>query len=105
MIQGGDFVEGNGKGFQSIYGPTFDDENFKLKHKRGCISMANVGPNTNGCQFFITTVDTEWLDGKNVVFGQVINGMDTVDYINNTETDKNGIPFQDIVIIDSGILT
>ncbi|SBT75223.1 peptidyl-prolyl cis-trans isomerase, putative [Plasmodium ovale] len=74
MIQGGDFVNYNGSGSLSIYGENFEDENFDIKHdKEGLLSMANSGPNTNGCQFFITTKKCEWLDGKNVVFGRIID--------------------------------
>lgn len=103
MLQGGDISAGNGSGGESIYGLTFEDENFKLKHERkGMLSMANSGPNTNGSQFFITASQTHVLDGKNVVFGRVIRGLGMIRVIEHIKTSENGFPDLPVIIEDCG---
>ncbi|MCJ1415508.1 Peptidyl-prolyl cis-trans isomerase H [Xylographa parallela] len=99
MIQGGDFLNGDGSGSTSIYGTkSFADENFILKHDTaGLLSMANSGPNSNGSQFFITTTPTPFLNNKHVVFGKVVDGMDVVRKIENTRT-RSERPVSDVVV-------
>ncbi len=98
MIQGGDFTRGNGTGGESIYGEKFADENFTLKHtEAGMLSMANAGPNSNGSQFFITVAATPWLDGKHVVFGKVVDGMDVVKAV-EAQGSRSGQPKQPVTL-------
>ncbi|KAF9445440.1 hypothetical protein P691DRAFT_734977 [Macrolepiota fuliginosa MF-IS2] len=103
MCQGGDFMKGDGTGTFSIYGEKFPDENFNEKHTGpGLLSMANSGPNTNGCQFFVTTAKCDFLDGKHVVFGRVIDGMLTLRKIENVPTGPNNRPKLVVKIVECG---
>lgn len=102
MCQGGDFTRGNGTGGESIYGEKFADENFNLKHTgKYLLSMANAGPGTNGSQFFITTAETPWLDGKHVVFGKVVSGTEVIDAMEKVGS-RNGATSKTVTIEDSG---
>ena len=106
MTQGGDTTQGDGTGGESIYGQRFDDEwpnGTHVKHsKPGLLSMANAGPNTNGSQFFITHAKTHWLDGRHVVFGQVVKGMEHVTWIETNCGTSSGTPMKNVYIKDCG---
>ena len=104
MLQAGDFTRHNGTGGESIYGSKFNDENFKLRHTGpGLLSMANAGPGTNGSQFFITVAPTDWLNGKHVVFGKVVTGMELVNKIEKCGS-RSGQPSKKVVIENCGQL-
>ena len=104
MLQGGDFTNGDGTGGESIYGEKFDDEDFAIKHsKAGLLSMANSGPDTNGSQFFITVAETPWLDGKHVVYGEVLEGMNVVKAV-EALGDPQGKPSKEVIITACGML-
>ncbi|KAJ6841195.1 peptidyl-prolyl cis-trans isomerase CYP40-like isoform X1 [Iris pallida] len=105
LVQGGDISAGDGTGGESIYGLKFEDENFEMKHeKKGMLSMANSGPDTNGSQFFITTTRASHLDGKHVVFGKVLKGMGVVRSIEHANAEKDDRPVADIIITECGEL-
>jgi len=108
MLQGGDFDKRNGMGGHCVHDDCkngkFKDENFKIKHFVGALSMANAGPGTNGSQFFITTAETPWLDGKHVVFGKVLKGMDVVRKVEKTKTGAQDRPVKEVKIVKSGVL-
>ncbi|XP_041780326.1 peptidyl-prolyl cis-trans isomerase, rhodopsin-specific isozyme [Anopheles merus] len=105
MIQGGDVVSGDGHGAISMYGKYFDDENLKINHTcSGFIAMANRGPNTNGCQFYITTLPAPWLDGKHTIFGKVLDGQAVVHKVEQVRTDTDDYPVKPVIIEDCGDL-
>ena len=102
LLQGGDFIANDGSGNESVYGPRFEDENFSVSHdQKGIVSMANNGRNTNGGQFFITFNKAQWLDGKYVAFGKVVEGMDILDQIEAAGT-SNGAPKKVVSVLDCG---
>jgi cyclophilin family peptidyl-prolyl cis-trans isomerase len=98
MVQGGDFENGDGTGGYSIYGASFPDENLTFELSRGVLAMANSGPDSNGSQFFITVVPTEWLNGKHVVFGRVLRGMELVDSISDAPVNQADAPLSPVMI-------
>lgn len=105
MLQGGDFTAGNGTGGKSIYGRSFPDESFAVPHSVYCLSMANAGPNTNGSQFFITTAETPWLNGRHVVFGRVLEGQDVVRALEEEPVASgSNRPRRRVIIQDCGLL-
>ncbi|KAF0983091.1 hypothetical protein FDP41_011069 [Naegleria fowleri] len=103
VIQGGDITKGDGTGGTSIYGPSFDDEDLSIETFRGCVAMANKGPNTNNSQFFITMAPTPHLDGKHVVFGRVLKGWEFLQRLELIRTNQVYRPAVDVIIVNSGI--
>jgi cyclophilin family peptidyl-prolyl cis-trans isomerase len=105
MVQGGDFENGDGTGGESIYGGMFEDEDLSRKHDQaGLLSMANKGPNTNGSQFFITSVPTPHLDGKHVAFGRLVKGQEGFNLIESVDVNDDDVPLELIKIINAGEL-
>ena len=104
MIQGGDFTNRNGTGGESIYGSKFEDENFEVAHAKWVMSMANAGPNTNGSQFFITTAETSWLDGRHTVFGRVLMGKTLLTKL-EAQGSSSGKPKKNVIFEDCDVLS
>uniref|UniRef100_A0A1A9VXN4 Peptidyl-prolyl cis-trans isomerase n=1 Tax=Glossina austeni TaxID=7395 RepID=A0A1A9VXN4_GLOAU len=103
LIQGGDIINGDGTGSTSIYGDYFEDEDTEIEHNRpGYLGMANRGPDTNGCQFYVTTVAAQWLNGKHTVFGKVLEGVDTIYAIEDVKTDTDDVPLHPVTISNCG---
>ena len=101
--QGGDVISKDGSGGESVYGETFEDENFKLAHAgRGVLSMVNSGLNSNESQFFLTFDECPLLDKRHVVFGYVCDGMDVLRKIENVGTPVTGVPSRSVIIRDCG---
>lgn len=98
VVQAGDFLKGDGTGMTSIYGGKFEDENFRVPHSVGALAMANAGVDTNGSQFFFNIGANDFLNGKHVVFGRVLENFDMVKKISNLAADKDGKPHQKITI-------
>lgn len=103
LIQGGDVVSGDGNGAISIYGPFFEDENTSINHTGpGFLGMANRGPDTNGCQFYVTAMATPWLDGKHTIFGKVVEEQGIIHAIEKVKTDSDDSPLKPVVITECG---